>query len=59
LHNNFRSGSHTPYGPPTSVTRLQLRAGRPILRTSTALPAETHWFTRTRLGALSRLVTST
>jgi len=54
----FRA-SYKPYGPPTSVTWLQLLCKRTNTGTSTALTAETLWSTRTRLSALSHLITST
>jgi len=49
---------HRTYGPPTSVTWLQLLRKQKNAGTSTAPTAETHWPTRTRLRALSRVVTS-
>ena len=58
LCDNLQCESHTPYGPPTSVTWLQLLRKRTNTDTSTVLTAETHWSTHTRLRALYRLVTS-
>jgi hypothetical protein len=43
LHDRFQRESHTPYGPPTSVTRLQLLRQQTNTRTSPSLTTETHW----------------
>ena len=58
FRDNLLHESHKPYGPSTSVTRLQLLRKQTNTGTSTTLTAETHWRTRTRLLALFRLVTS-
>jgi hypothetical protein len=58
LYDNLQRKHHNPYGPPTSFTWLQLLHKQTNTGTSTTLTAETHWSTRTRLCALSRLVTS-
>jgi hypothetical protein len=58
LRCNLHCESHTPYGPPTSVTLFQLLRKRTNTGTSTSLTAEAHWSTRTRLRALSLLLTS-
>jgi len=50
----FQRESHIPYGPPTTVTWLQLLRKHTNAGTSTALTAQTHWSTRTQLRALSR-----
>jgi hypothetical protein len=55
LHDNLQRVFHKLYVPPTSVTWLQLLSRQKNSGTSTALAAETHWFTRTRLRALLRL----
>jgi hypothetical protein len=55
---NLQLKSHKTYGPPTSVTWSQLWRKQASTGTSTALTAETYWSTRTRLHALSPLVTS-
>jgi hypothetical protein len=47
-----------PYGPPTTVTWCQLLRKQTNTGTSTARTADTHWSTRTRVCALSWLVTS-
>jgi hypothetical protein len=52
------SASHKAYGPPASVTWLQLLRKQTNIGVSTALTAETLWSTRRRLCALSRLLTS-
>jgi hypothetical protein len=58
LIDNLQRDSHKPYSPPTSVTWLQLLRKQSNNDTSTALTAETRWSTRTRLCALSCLLTS-
>ena len=58
LHDNLHRESHKIYGPPTSVTWLQLLCTPANTSASTALTAEKHRSTRTRLRALSRNVTS-
>jgi hypothetical protein len=58
LHDNLQRESRKPYGSPTSVTWFQLLRKQTNTGTCTALTAETHWSTRTRLRALSRLLTS-
>jgi len=58
LHNKFHRECHNTYGPPTSVTWLQLLCKQTNIGTSNSLTTETHRSTRTRLGALSRLATS-
>jgi hypothetical protein len=58
LHVNIQREYHNPYAPPTSVTWLQLLRKKTSTAISIALTAKTHWSTRTRLYALSRLVTS-
>jgi hypothetical protein len=54
----FSASLNKTYGPPTSVTWLQLLRKQTYTGSSTALTAETRWSTRTRLRALSRLVAS-
>jgi hypothetical protein len=58
LHDSLQRESDKPYGPPTSVTWLQLLRKQANTGTSAAVTTETHWPMHTRLYALSRLVTS-
>jgi len=43
LHENLQREAHKSYGPPASVTWLQLLRKQTNTDTSTALNAETHW----------------
>ena len=58
LHDIVRRESHKPNRSPTSVPWLQPLRKQTNTDTSTAPTAETRWPTRTRLRALSPLVTS-
>ena len=57
LNDKLQRESHNPYGPPTSVTWLQLPRKQTNTGISTALTAETRWSTRTRFRAFFTFVT--
>ena len=57
LRSNLQRECPEPYGPPTSVTWMHLLRKQANNGIFTALIAKTRWSTRTRLRALSLLVT--